>query len=84
MKTNLFVALTAFVLVFAACNKDDEDTNNNGGGTTEDYQPTSEGSTWQYNSSSSGTYTETAVAGDTTISGQSFAKSTTAPTAAGI
>lgn len=74
MKTNVFVALAALVLVFTACSKNNEGTNNDGGGTTQDYQPTSAGSTWQYSSNSTGTYTETAVAGDSSIGGQTFFK----------
>lgn len=72
MKTKLLIALTAFVTVFAACQKDTEDTTDNGNTREEDYQPTSAGSTWQYNSTSQGTYTETATGKDTTISGQKF------------
>lgn len=69
MKTKLFAAFAALV-VLAACHKDpDENTDNN---TTEDYQPTSAGSTWQYTSSTNGTYTETATGGDTTIGGRKF------------
>src|SRR5437763_8151167 len=71
MKTKLFAALTAFVVVFAACQKENNDGTDNGG-TTEDYQPTSAGSTWQYTSSTSGSYTETATGGDSTISGEKF------------
>src|SRR3954468_10893793 len=73
MKTKLFVALTAFVVVFAACKKDDNDTTDNGG-PTEDYQPTSAGSTWQYNSTTSGSYTETAAESgrDSTIDGEKY------------
>src|SRR5215218_1427842 len=70
MKTKLVAALTAFVVVFAACQKDPDETDN--GGTTEDYQPTSAGSTWQYNSSSSGSYTETATTRDSTIDGETY------------
>ena len=72
MKTKLLVALSTFVLVFSACQKDPDDTTDNPGTETEDYQPTSAGSTWQYNSTNAGSYTETALAGDTTISGQKY------------
>ena len=72
MKTKLFAALTALTVVFAACKKDNNNDNNNGG-TTEDYQPTSAGSTWQYNSTT-GSYTETAAASsrDSTIDGEKY------------
>src|SRR5437764_6482700 len=71
MKTKLIIVLSAGVLAFAACKKDNKnDTTNTG--TTTDYQPTSAGSNWQYNSSSQGSYSETASGTDTTISGQKF------------
>jgi hypothetical protein len=60
MKTKFFVALAAFVTVFSACQKDPDD-NNNGGADNKDYQPTTAGSTWQYRSTTSGDYTETAT-----------------------
>jgi hypothetical protein len=72
MKTKLFLALAAFVLTFAACQKENDDTES--GGSTDDYQPTSVGSKWQYNSTLQGAYTETAVAGDTTIEGDQYLK----------
>lgn len=74
MKTKLSIALAAFVMVFASCQKSPEDSTETPGTTTEDYQPTSAGSTWKYNSTNQGTYTETALSGDTTISGQKFSK----------
>jgi hypothetical protein len=71
MKTKFFVALAAFVTVFSACQKDPDD-NNNGGADNKDYQPTTAGSTWQYRSTASGDYTETATGQDTTINGQKY------------
>jgi hypothetical protein len=71
MKTKLFLALAAFTLTFAACQKENDDTGD--GGSTDSYQPTSAGSTWQYNSTSSGTFSETATGTDTTIDGQTYA-----------
>jgi hypothetical protein len=71
MKTRVFLALAAFTLTFAACQKENDDTEN--GGSTDSYQPTSAGSTWQYTSTSSGTYSETATGTDTTIDGQTYA-----------
>ncbi len=74
MKTKLIIALvTAATFLFAGCQKDEDDT----GGTETpeaDYQPTTVGSTWQYNSTTSGMYTETAVSGDTTIDGETYAR----------
>jgi len=72
MKTKLFVALTALIAVFSACQKDAEETTDTDTTKTEDYQPTTAGSTWQYNSTSEGVYTETALGTDTTIDGQKF------------
>lgn len=69
MKTKLFLILAASVVAIASCQKEDDDTGN---GTTEDYQPTSAGSTWNYNSTSQGTYTETATDDDTTIEGETY------------
>lgn len=74
MKTKLFIALTVLITVFAACQKDPEEATEPPLETTEDYQPTSAGSTWQYNSSTSGAYTETAVSGDSTIGGEKYFK----------
>jgi hypothetical protein len=71
MKTKLFLALAAFALTFAACQKENDDTEN-GGTTEEDYQPTSAGSTWQYSSTTSGDYTETATETHKTIEGDDF------------
>jgi hypothetical protein len=71
MKTRVFLALAAFTLTFAACQKENDDTED--GGTTENFQPTSAGSTWQYNSTTSGTFSETATGTDTTIDGQKYA-----------
>lgn len=72
MKTKIFIALSACVMAFAACQKENKDDNTDTGGNTTDYQPTSAGSTWQYNSSHDGVYTETATGTDTTIGGQKF------------
>jgi len=71
MKTKFAFVLAAFIVAFASCQKDKNDDTDNGG-TTTDYQPTSVGSTWQYNSTSQGVYTETAVSGDTTIEGDKY------------
>ncbi len=71
MKTKILAGLS-FLLVLGACQKDTPATD--GGGTTPetDYQPVTPGSTWQYSSTSSGNYSETAVAGDTTIEGEKY------------
>jgi hypothetical protein len=74
MKTKIITALSVLAIVFAACQKDPEEDVDNGGNNTEDYQPVSAGSTWQYTSLTSGTYTETALAGDTTIEGEKYYK----------
>ncbi|HVF95918.1 MAG TPA: hypothetical protein VM871_01270 [Flavisolibacter sp.] len=74
MKTKLLIALIAFTTVFTACKKDDDDTPDGGGTDTGDYQPVTAGSTWQYHSESSGTYTETALGTDTTIEGEKYYK----------
>jgi hypothetical protein len=74
MKIQLVIALAAFALVFAGCKKDDDDTDNGGNTPEEDYQPVTAGSTWQYNSSTLGLYTETALGtdNDTTIEGEKY------------
>lgn len=73
MKTKFAVVFAAFVLVFASCKKEKNDDPDNGG-TTADYQPTTAGSTWQYNSTLQGAYTETAAGPerDTTIEGEKY------------
>ena len=72
MKTKLVAAFAAFVLVFSACQKDPDENTPDGGNATDDYQPTTVGSTWTYNSTTSGTYTETVVDKDTTINGENY------------
>lgn len=72
MKTKIVAALAAFAIVFTACNKDDDNTNNGGSTDTQDYQPTSAGSNWQFSSSTSGNYTETATGADSTIDGEKY------------
>lgn len=72
MKTKLFITLALFVTVFAACKKDKNDTTPEPGTPETDYQPLTAGSTWQYNSSTSGAYTETATNNDSTIEGETY------------
>lgn len=73
MKKELFGALLAMPLFFAACDKDNSDDNQN----TVSYQPTTTGSTWQYESENKLTsteteYTLTATDKDTSVGGKSY------------
>lgn len=71
MKTKLFATFLGCVIVLAACKKETSGSTTTNSDTT-DYQPTSTGSTWTYNSSSQGSYTETATGTDTTINGDKY------------
>ena len=70
----LFPILFALTVGFVACDKDDDD---GGGGTPANYQPTSAGSTWTYEtttkpSNTKTSYTLTATAGDSAINGKTY------------
>ena len=73
MKTKFFIAFASLAFLFTACQKDNDDTTTDPDpNNTEDYQPVSAGSTWQYASTTTGNYSETALGGDTTIGGEKY------------
>ncbi|MDP9229947.1 MAG: hypothetical protein M3O67_04635 [Bacteroidota bacterium] len=75
MKKWLLIKCVVFLFVFSSCQKEiKQDLPPGGGGTTDDYQPVSAGSEWNYSSTSIGNFTVKSLGTDTLIGGVKYYK----------
>lgn len=67
---NVIIAAAVFTLAMSSCKKDDSAPG--GGPVTEDFSPGKSGSSWTYQSATTGEYTLTMSNADTTINGRKY------------